>query len=175
MIGVRKEGIVHQAPIWKYAVVSGSNVAATSCQYEALKHVCFPVQMLGKSFKMMPVMCWGMCISGKRYSILDWFVAIAVTGGVVEFLLTGSIASKHSHDTSGWGLVLLALFLLFDGFTSTFQEKLFKDHKTSKYNQMFFVNGWSACVSFITMLAMRDLISAFHFVHVHHECFGDAI
>ena len=104
-----------QAPIWKYLIVSLSNVYASSCQYEALKlggdfrsmfshnlpstgnfmipasnsswlwfgdvlsnnpprkYVSFAVQMLGKSFKMMPVMIWGMIISGKSYSILGLF------------------------------------------------------------------------------------------------------
>ena len=37
------------------------------------KYVSFAVQMLGKSFKMMPVMIWGMIISGKSYSILGLF------------------------------------------------------------------------------------------------------
>ena len=71
-------------------IVSLSNVIASTCQYEALKHVSFVVQlrdgtrmarvyevvrlclgplwlrMLGKSFKTIPVMMWGMVVSGKR-------------------------------------------------------------------------------------------------------------
>ena len=60
---------------------------ASTCQYEALKHVSFVVQlpggtgmarvyevvlrapwlrMLGKSFKTIPVMIWGVVVSGKR-------------------------------------------------------------------------------------------------------------
>ena len=68
--------------------------------------------MLGKSFKMMPVMVWGIIISGKTYGSLDdsynvmpsnppifmptirgmrdWSVALAVTLGCTEFLMTGS-------------------------------------------------------------------------------------
>ena len=34
------------APIYTYAAVSLSNVIATTCQYEALKYVSFPVQTL---------------------------------------------------------------------------------------------------------------------------------
>jgi len=175
MITVKRDEFKNQAPLWKYGAVSISNVAASWCQYEALKHVTFPVQMLGKSFKMMPVMAWGMCISSKRYSLTDWTVAIVVTGGVTEFLLTGNISSKHSHGTSWVGLVLLALFLAFDGFTSTFQEKLFKEHKTSKYNQMLYVNSWSTLVSLITMIAMGDLVPAFAFCGHHGSLIGDAI
>ena len=67
-------------------IVSLSNVIASTCQYEALKHVSFVVQlpggtgmarvyevlrapwlrMLGKSFKTIPVMIWEVVVSGKR-------------------------------------------------------------------------------------------------------------
>jgi adenosine 3'-phospho 5'-phosphosulfate transporter B2 len=55
------------APLSNYAAVSLSNVAATFCQYEALRHVSFPLQTLGKCAKMMPVMLWGTLIMRKRY------------------------------------------------------------------------------------------------------------
>merc|ERR1719161_650560 len=100
MMAVQKETFENKAPIWKYMVVSLSNVAATMCQYECLKYVSFPVQMLGKSFKMMPVMLWGMAISGKRYTLVDWLVAAAVTAGVTEFLMTGPISSHGDGGSS---------------------------------------------------------------------------
>lgn len=56
------------APPQAYAAVSVSNVVATFCQYEALKHVSFPLQTLGKCAKMIPVMVWGTFIMRKRYS-----------------------------------------------------------------------------------------------------------
>jgi adenosine 3'-phospho 5'-phosphosulfate transporter B2 len=130
MIGINGEEIGNKAPLWKYMVISLSNVAATSCQYECLKYVSFPVQMLGKSFKMMPVMLWGIAISGKAYGILDWVIAGCVTFGVTEFLMTGSISSPSDDSNSMYGLLLLVMFLACDGLTSTKQEKLFKEHKT---------------------------------------------
>merc|ERR1719242_2161648 len=111
----------NSAPLWKYLAISLSNVGASFCQYEALKYVSFPVQILGKSFKMMPVMVWGMIVSGKRYGVSDWLIAAAVTGGVTEFLMTGPISSGGDESSSTYGLMLLAGFLLLDGFTSTFQ------------------------------------------------------
>ena len=35
---------------------------AGTCQHEALKRDSFPRQMLGRSFKMLPVMVWGMAV-----------------------------------------------------------------------------------------------------------------
>jgi len=137
-----------KAALWKYLAISFSNVAATYCQYEALKWVSFPVQMLGKSFKMMPVMVWSILISGKKYELKDWLIAGGVTWGVTQFLLTGSIKSKHGDkDSSVYGLLLMVGFLGCDGFTSTFQEKVFRDCQTTKYNQMMYVNSGSLVVS----------------------------
>jgi len=175
MLFGKGEEKVNQAPLWKYLAISLSNVGATWCQYEALKYVAFPVQMLGKSFKMMPVMIWGIIISQKRYGFNDWAVAAAVTGGVTEFLMTGNIKAKHSSGTSAHGLILLLVFLGLDGFTSTFQEKLFKQHKTTKYNQMFYVNSFSALVSLFTLLASQKAGEALSFCGKHPAILTDAI
>merc|ERR1719298_217228 len=98
MTSAKREEFAPKAALWKYLAISFSNVAATYCQYEALKWVSFPVQMLGKSFKMMPVMVWSILISQKNYKLQDWLVATAVTFGVTEFLMTGEISSKHADQ-----------------------------------------------------------------------------
>jgi adenosine 3'-phospho 5'-phosphosulfate transporter B2 len=175
-----KEDWTLKAPLWKYVVVSISNVLATTCQYEALKYVSFPVQMLGKSFKMMPVMLWGIAISGKRYGMKEWLVALFVTSGVTMFLLTGPIASPSGENSDGTqssmkGLLLLVLFLALDGITSPMQQLLFETYKTSKYNQIFWVNSVSACVSLGMMMGRGTLFSAFAFCGEHPELLANAL
>merc|ERR1719159_981099 len=169
------EKLTNQAPLWKYLAVSFSSVYASACQYEALKYVSFPVQMLGKSFKMMPVMLWGMAVSGKRFSVTDWMIAFAVTGGVVEFLMTGPISSQSDQGNSSYGLALLGGFLALDGFTSTFQEKLFKEHTTTKYNQMLYINLGSCVISSGTLIASGKLSEAVGFTMAHPAFFADAM
>jgi len=175
MVAVNQESVVNKAPLWKYFAISLSNVAATTCQYEALKWVSFPVQMLGKSFKMMPVMIWGIIISQKKYSLTDWLVAFCVTAGVTEFLMTGSIAAPASQASDSiYGLGLLVGFLVFDGFTSTFQEKLFKEHQTSKYNQMLYINLGSAFTSLVSLLVSGGFSEALAFCAAHPAFIMDA-
>lgn len=87
------------APWYKYGAVSFSNVVATTCQYEALKYVSFPVQTLGKCAKMIPVMIWGYFIMGKKYGVKDFVIAAGVTIGCTLFALYGSISSKVSEDS----------------------------------------------------------------------------
>ena len=77
-------------PTYSYAAVSVSNTVATTCQYEALKYVSFPVQTLGKCAKMIPVMVWGSIIMRKVYKAKDYGLAAAITLGSTLFLLTGS-------------------------------------------------------------------------------------
>eukprot|EP00448_Togula_jolla_P041061 CAMPEP_0170625888 /NCGR_PEP_ID=MMETSP0224-20130122/31029_1 /TAXON_ID=285029 /ORGANISM="Togula jolla, Strain CCCM 725" /LENGTH=327 /DNA_ID=CAMNT_0010952553 /DNA_START=43 /DNA_END=1023 /DNA_ORIENTATION=+ len=174
MIYIKGEPFRNIAPLWKYIAISFSNVAASTCQYDALKFVSFPVQMLGKSFKMMPVMCWGMAISRKRYPPSDWLVALVVTLGVSEFLISGSISSYRNESSSFIGLLYLVAFVAFDGFTSTFQEKLFEDHKTSKYNQMLYINLGSAVVAVGSMLITGSYRVAWSFCCSHPAVLQDA-
>ncbi len=62
------------APSYSYALISMSNVVATTCQYEALKFVTFPLQTLGKCAKMIPVMLWGNLMMRKRCAQADDFL-----------------------------------------------------------------------------------------------------
>merc|ERR1719246_402692 len=168
------ENLRNNAPLWKYGIISFANVYASACQYEALKYVSFAVQMLGKSFKMMPVMVWGMIVSGKRYGATDWLIAGAITGGVTEFLMTGPISSSDD-SSSTYGLMLLGGFLALDGFTSTFQEKLFKEHVTSKYNQMLYINLGSCIISSFTLIASGRLTHAIGFATSHPAFAWDSV
>ena len=119
----QQQPISPAAPLTSYAAVSLSNVIATSCQYEALKHVTFPVQTLGKCAKMIPVMVWGTLISRKAYSSKDYTVALLVTTGCTVFLLGGKSESVVSKGSSMRGGALMLTYLAFDGFTSTFQVR----------------------------------------------------
>lgn len=137
------------APILSYASVSLSNVAATTCQYEALKHVTFAVQTLGKCAKMFPVMVWGYFILKKRYTFKDVGLAVLITGGCFIFFMTGPTASRVAHDknSSMFGILLMMGYLGADGYTSTFQQKMFKGYQMTSYNQVLFVSLCSIVLS----------------------------
>eukprot|EP00408_Alexandrium_pacificum_P022908 CAMPEP_0171189350 /NCGR_PEP_ID=MMETSP0790-20130122/18301_1 /TAXON_ID=2925 /ORGANISM="Alexandrium catenella, Strain OF101" /LENGTH=320 /DNA_ID=CAMNT_0011654459 /DNA_START=232 /DNA_END=1194 /DNA_ORIENTATION=- len=164
------------APAWKYVGISGAAVAASFCQFEALKYVSFTVQMLGKSCKMLPVMLWGMALSGRSYVCLDWVTSLVVSAGVAEFLLTGPFRSANSDQgTSLDGLLYMLAFVALDAFTSAFQERLFQQHMTSKYNQMFYINFVSAIITLAIMIMNGHTEEGFLFCARHHAAIGDVI
>lgn len=172
---VRGEPAANKAPLWKYLVISALSVYASTCQYDALRYVIFPVQMLGKSSKMLPVMLWRKAASGRNYSAADWLVACAVTCGVVEFLVAGPISSHGDSSTSATGLLLLLGFLLLDGFTSVFQESLFKGNTATKYNHLVYMNISSCIVSLGTLILSGRLPAAAAFARGHPIFVRDAL
>ncbi|BDA48713.1 Adenosine 3'-phospho 5'-phosphosulfate transporter 1 [Coccomyxa sp. Obi] len=172
------ESVKPVAPSYGYAAVSLSNVVATTCQYEALKYVTFPLQTLGKCAKMIPVMLWGSIMLQKRYKKRDYVLAIAITGGLMLFFLTGSVSSKRQRSKSDavvWGFALMLGYLGFDGFTSTFQDKLFKGYNMSTYNQMLYVNMFSTLVSLCGLVSSGQLLPALAFITKHPEALSSIL
>ena len=175
------------APLPAYAAVSLSNVIATTCQYEALRYVSFPVQTLGKCGKMIPVMLWGRLMTGRRYNTVDYLVAASITAGATVFLLGGDVSSpaaKHGHSrrhgdpvagSGGWlasayGGALMVGYLGCDGFTSTLQDRLFKGYAMETFNQMLWVTASSAALSAAWLFTDSTMGDALAFVHRHPEC-----
>jgi len=161
------------APLSKYMAVSLSNVVASTCQYESLKYVSFPVQMVAKSFKMMPVMMWGFFVNGRVYGKIDWLIAAAVTGGVLVFFTAGPVSDTLSSSTTGF--LLLSMYLGFDGLSSTFQENLFTHYETTTYQQMFYQNLISTFMVTCIVGVHGGFVEVVHFMTAHPEFLRDCL
>merc|ERR1712110_953922 len=70
------------SPMYKYSFCALSNIMSSWFQYEALKYVSFPTQVLGKASKVIPVMIMGKVVSQNKYSNLEWFTALMLSVGV---------------------------------------------------------------------------------------------
>eukprot|EP00811_Abedinium_folium_P013240 NODE_22303_length_713_cov_4.428328.p1 GENE.NODE_22303_length_713_cov_4.428328~~NODE_22303_length_713_cov_4.428328.p1 ORF type:complete len:214 (-),score=56.33 NODE_22303_length_713_cov_4.428328:4-645(-) len=140
LIGSKLQGgsMKNQAPLWKYALASFSNIAASFFQYESLRHVAFALQVLSKGCKLIPVMLWGVAL-GRSYKRSEWLLAGCLVLGMNVFIAGGDVLAPTTTN-SLLGVGCLAAFLICDGFTSTFQERLFREHNTTKVNQMLYLN-----------------------------------
>jgi adenosine 3'-phospho 5'-phosphosulfate transporter B2 len=159
------------APVYSYAAVSFSNVVATTCQYEALKYLWFPLQSLGKCAKMFPVMVWGILMLRKKYQLKDYAIATCITLGCTMFVLTGDVKSRASDSEQFflYGGLLMLGYLAFDGFTSTFQDKMFKGYQMTTYNQVLYTTLWSSILSSLTLVTSGQFRPALAFVAKHPE------
>ncbi|XP_057449112.1 UDP-galactose/UDP-glucose transporter 5-like isoform X1 [Lotus japonicus] len=165
------------APIYTYCLVSVSNILTTTCQYEALKYVSFPVQTLAKCAKMIPVMVWGTLIMQKRYKGPDYLLAFLVTLGCSVFILypAGTDMSPYGRgrENTVWGILLMLGYLGCDGFTSTFQDKLFRGYDMEIHNQIFYTTLCSCILSLTGLILQGHLLPAVEFVSSHSDCFFD--
>merc|ERR1719498_218760 len=74
-----------KSPLWEYSFPSVANMLSSWCQYEALKYVSFPTQMLFKCFKLFPIMVMGKLLGNKNYPSYDYGVAAAIGVGIAVF------------------------------------------------------------------------------------------
>ncbi|KAJ3688367.1 hypothetical protein LUZ61_017531 [Rhynchospora tenuis] len=165
------------APFYSYGGISLTNILTTTCQYEALKYVSFPVQTLAKCAKMIPVMVWSTIIMQKRYNGRDYLLAVLVTVGCFIFILYPGSADlnpqKRGRESTVWGVSLMLGYLGFDGFTSTLQDKLFKGYSMEIQTQIFYTTTCSCLLSLSGLLLQGQLIPAINFMFRHPDCFYD--
>ncbi|KAJ1627690.1 UAA transporter family-domain-containing protein [Pavlovales sp. CCMP2436] len=165
-------------PPFRYSFCSTSNILSSVCQYEALKYVSFPTQVLAKSCKMVPVMLMGYAVSHRSYPILDWAVALGVTAGVVAFKLNEESDKPERGGTDGVGLekellgyALIVGYMAFDSFTSNWQESLFKKYPSITPVQMMRqVNLFSATFTAIGLLLTSEAFTMPAFLARHPDC-----
>ncbi|KAL9662228.1 hypothetical protein QQ045_027060 [Rhodiola kirilowii] len=174
-----KKALDPVAPVYKYCLISVSNILTTTCQYEALKYVSFPVQTLAKCAKMIPVMVWGTLIMQKSYKGHNYFFAFLVTAGCSIFILypSGYEVSPYNkgRENTVWGVSLMIGYLGFDGFTSTFQDKLFKGYDMNIHNQIFYTTTCSCILSLTGLILQGNLLLAIDFVVRHNDCLFDIV
>lgn len=156
-------------PFYRYSFTSLSNICSSWCQYEALKFVSFPTQVLGKASKMIPVMIMGRVVSQKTYQYYEYVVALLISIGVSLFL-TATGSDKHSStETTVSGLVLMVGYMGFDSFTSNWQSHLFSEYKVSSMQMMFNVNCFSSLFTSAPLLISGGMIYAIRFMMEHPD------
>eukprot|EP00061_Rhincodon_typus_P006688 g27608.t1 len=158
----------HGAPMYKYSFASISNILSSWCQYEALKYISFPTQVLAKASKVIPVMLMGKIVSRKSYEYWEYLTAILISAGVSMFLLSNSQNKHPSTVTTFSGIVILAGYILFDSFTSNWQDALFR-YKMSSIQMMFGVNLFSCLFTVGSLLEQGAFFQNLTFMIQHPE------
>lgn len=160
----------HTAPLYKYSYSSFSNIMSSWCQYEALKFVSFPTQVLCKASKIIPVMIMGKIVSKKTYPYYEYVVAILLSAGVSMFLLSADPSGKRTEAATTFsGAIILLGYMVFDSFTSNWQSKLFNTYKMSSMQMMFGANLFSCLFTFWSMIESGSFLTALGFMLSHPE------
>ncbi|THD20645.1 Adenosine 3'-phospho 5'-phosphosulfate transporter [Fasciola hepatica] len=170
----------HRAPFFEFSFASVSNILSSWCQYEALKYVTFPTQVISKACKIIPVMLMGWIIQRRTYSSLEYITGGLISIGLSTFLLSDSkewIAPPGQQHHSSWvalsGGILISGYMMMDSFTSNWQDRLFRKYHLSPVQVMAGVNLWSVLLTFFPLIYQNSLISSVKFGMEHPEFFLD--
>ncbi|XP_060555317.1 adenosine 3'-phospho 5'-phosphosulfate transporter 1-like isoform X3 [Ruditapes philippinarum] len=155
----------HTAPLYKYSYSSFSNIMSSWFQYEALKFVSFPTQVLAKASKVIPVMLMGKVVSKKTYEYHEYITAGMISLGVGLFLLTsGDVTRDSTKTTTIAGVIMLVGYMSFDSFTSNWQGELFKTYKMSSIQMMAGVNMFSCLLTSVALIEQGGFVECIAFM-----------
>lgn len=140
---------------WMYPAVSFTYLCAMLASNEALQHVSYPTQVLGKSIKPVPVMLFGVFIARKRYHYAKYIGVLLIVAGIALFMHKDKAKKiddplpNHPYALIGFGEALLLISLAMDGLTGAIQDKMNASHRPDSHTMMFNMNFWSCVYLFI--------------------------
>uniref|UniRef100_A0A182Y6F8 Adenosine 3'-phospho 5'-phosphosulfate transporter 1 n=1 Tax=Anopheles stephensi TaxID=30069 RepID=A0A182Y6F8_ANOST len=172
---VAKRQFRHRAPLYKYSYASFSNIMSAWFQYEALKFVNFPTQVLAKSCKIIPVMIMGKIISRNKYEFYEYLTAAMISVGMIFFLTGSTDESKSTAMTTLTGVLLLTFYMIFDSFTSNWQGELFRSYSMSSIQMMCGVNLFSTLFTGASLAMQGGFYSSLVFAVDHPKFVVDCI
>ncbi|VEN52788.1 unnamed protein product [Callosobruchus maculatus] len=111
----------HRCPLYKYMYCSLSNIMSSWCQYEALKYVSFPHQVLAKASKTIPVMIMGKLVSKTKYEFYEYVTAIILSIGMLLFMVDTGNDRSNSTITTFSGIFTTVSLLQQSSFMTSFE------------------------------------------------------
>ncbi|KAF7269703.1 hypothetical protein GWI33_017224 [Rhynchophorus ferrugineus] len=165
----------HRCPLYKYVFCSFSNIMSSWCQYEALKYVSFPHQVLAKASKTIPVMIMGKVISKTKYEFYEYLTAVILSVGMLLFMLDTGNDRSTSTVTTFSGVILLCSYIAFDSFTSNWQGKLFNTYEMKPVQMMCFVNFFSCIFTLVSLIQHGGLLESLQFMFTYPQFIFDII
>jgi UDP-galactose transporter B1 len=144
------------APSSAFLQCAISNTLASPFGYASLAHITYPMLMLAKASKLIPIMAMGKILGfldgvPRRYRLNQYAAAALLTIGIAMFSWSPEKMEREGsrpRSTVLFGLGLVLCNLLLDGFTNARQERIFRDnrHRVMPMHLMCYMNAWSTAL-----------------------------
>lgn len=144
---------------YQMLTLSLTSIASTFTSVRSLRYVIYPVQVLFKSCKPVPVMIFGI-ILGKKYPLKKYVNVVIITTGVALFMSGGSSTRSSgsiSGDSTLIGALMLSISLCFDGATGAYEDKLMAKDSVEPFDLMYNIQLGKAVISFVCLIITNGL------------------
>lgn len=133
-----------------------------------IRYVIFPIQVLAKSCKPIPVMIMG-AIMGKKYPLRKYVNVFLIVLGVGLFMGGGSSHKKRSSSATAeaddvrsgsmqiFGIVLLFVSLCFDGGTGAYEDKLMAVHHVGPFDLMYNIQLGKTIIAGVSLIVLNQV------------------
>jgi len=154
--------------------------------FKSLSYISYPVAIVVKSCKSVPVLIGEICIAGETACLVKWSSVVTLSLGVVLFLFfkpssnpntgkSGDFSAGSNDEFAltpefGYGMLLIFLALICDGIYGPYQSYIRKTyHQCGAFHLMFNMNLWQGIFSFGCAYADGELVETFEFIRRHRR------
>jgi UDP-galactose transporter B1 len=175
-----KQATAKSVPMMVYWRPALSSTLASPLGYAALNYISFPLVVLVKSCKPVPVILVGLVVYRRTYTWYKIVGVILLCAGIALFSSAkgGSVKSPAASGSGssdsfnlGVGIVLVAGNLILDGFTNNEQDEIFSRHGATSVELMKYVNMWSVLylatflvVGYVMQSQQSELAKSLHVI-----------
>ncbi|KAL9186784.1 hypothetical protein ACHAXT_010504 [Thalassiosira profunda] len=148
-------------PPAQFAVLGLTSMGSTFFSVRALRYVIYPIQVLAKSCKPVPVMLMG-ALMGKKYPAKKYVKVVLIVGGVGLFMGGGDNKKSdptEEKDASSQliGVTLLFISLCFDGGTGAYEDKLMSVHSVGPFDLMYNIQMGKTILAGIGLIVLNQV------------------
>jgi len=153
-------------PPARFAVLGLTSMGSTFFSVRSLRYVIYPIQVLAKSCKPVPVMLMG-AVMGKKYPLKKYINVCLIVAGVGLFMGGGSSKSKKgaaaddddglSASSQAFGILLLFVSLCFDGGTGAYEDKLMSVHSVGPFDLMYNIQLGKTILAGVGLLVFNQV------------------
>lgn len=119
--------------------------------FASLSYVTFPVKVSFKSCKLIPTMLFGLLLTGRRYSMSDYFSAVCMCLSLVVLSLAEK--SGHTGKSTLTGVLLLITSTFSDAIVPNIQERIMVKLKVRLPDMVFWTNS-ASCILVLVFTAL---------------------
>jgi len=163
-------GRERSVPIRIYLLLAFLTLGTMGLSNYSLEYLNYPMQVIFKSCKLIPVLIGSILIQKKKHNAMDFIAAFAMCIGLIFFTLADS---KVSPRFSSYGVIIISFALVFDAVIGNVQELAMKKHKASNSEVVFYSYGIGFLYLFVFMAISGDFVDGFQFSWNHpKETYG---
>mmetsp|Transcript_20132 Transcript_20132/g.45617 ORF Transcript_20132/g.45617 Transcript_20132/m.45617 type:complete len:396 (-) Transcript_20132:33-1220(-) len=111
------------APLRSFFYLTACLLSSSALSNISLNYINFPTKVVFRSCKLIPTMLIGSLINGRRFSLSEYMVALAVCFGLVLFAAADWENSPNFHPI---GLICVSMSVFADSILPNAQERLFR-------------------------------------------------